>query len=85
MVELVTVFYRQADDGWHIFTSKDVPTLLVASRDRVKAYNDVPTVLQKMFRLTQGVEWTFTPELSAEEFFDRLDGHEKRVVLRKAA
>lgn len=80
----VTVSYRETEDGWHIFTSNDVPNLLVASPDRMRAFNDVPRVLRRLHRFTTGIECTFTPEYSAEEFFGRLRGHEQKVVLRAA-
>ena len=62
---VITVSYREVEAGWHMFTSDDVPGLLVASPDRMRAFNDVPRVLRKLHRLDTGVDCAFTPEMSA--------------------
>jgi hypothetical protein len=82
---VITVVYEQTDDGWHIFTSPQVKTLLIASRDPILAFKDIPIALQKMYRLAKGAEATFEAEMSAEDFFRQIEEHDRRVLVRKAA
>lgn len=44
-VMTITVQYKYRD-GWHVFSSNDVPGLYVASKDARKAYEDVPIALK---------------------------------------
>ena len=78
----VLVDYRE-EDGWHIFTSTDVPNLLVAHEDRELAFNDVAIVLEQIFLLQDGMICKFSPELTVDQFFGQVD--QSTVVLKKAA
>ena len=78
----VTVNYRE-EDGWHIFTSEDVPNLFVAHEGREIAFNDVAAVLEQIFLLQDRIICKFSPELTADQFFGQID--QFTVVLKKAA
>lgn len=80
----VAVDYRE-EGGWHIFTSEDVPELIVAHTDPLLAYNDVAVVLGGLFRLNKGIECTFSPEITADEFLAHLEQESLRINFRKAA
>ena len=66
----ISVRYRFTD-GYHIFTSKDVRGLYVASRDPRKAYDDVAEVLQALATKQSGVEVEIVPTMSFEEWLNR--------------
>lgn len=68
----VAVDYRE-EDGWHMFFSKEIVGLFVAGPDRVKAYNQVPAVLEKLARLNDGQSCSYSPVISAEDFFQKRD------------
>lgn len=80
----VAVDYRE-DNGWHVFTSEDVPELLVAHADPVVAFKDVAIVLEGLMRLNAGVECSFAPDKTAEEFFADRAHPNPRVTFSKAA
>lgn len=49
-ITTVSVQYRHRD-GWHIFTSTDIPGLYVASQDARAAYEDVPIAVKRLIEL----------------------------------
>jgi hypothetical protein len=46
----VSVQYRHRD-GWHIFTSQDIPGLYIASQNAKAAYEDVPVAVKRLLEL----------------------------------
>ena len=80
----VAVDYR-VDCGWHIFTSEDVPELLVAHTDPLVAFNDVAVVLEGLMRLNAGIDCKFAPEQPAEQFLADRQHVTHRVHFSKAA
>ena len=54
----------ECKDGWHLFTCDQLKGLFVASRDRRKAFDDVPVALRGLLKLDYDVEcsvrWTLT-------------------------
>ena len=63
----VRVEYRHTD-GWHIFSSDQLPGLYVASQDAKRAFADVATAIEKLLKLNEGLDVRAEPELSFEEF-----------------
>jgi hypothetical protein len=55
-------------DGWHIFSSKDVRGLYVASKSAEKAYADVGPSIETLLRLSTGQRMKVEPLLAFEEF-----------------
>jgi hypothetical protein len=47
---------RQVREGWHIYTSKQLPGLLVVSKDERKAYGDLPSVIETLISADFGIE-----------------------------
>lgn len=67
-ISSVAVRYKATFDGWHVFTSNDLPGLYVASTDAETAYNDVGPSIEKLLKLDLGLEATIRPELPFEQF-----------------
>lgn len=64
----ISVGYRFID-GYHVFTSKDIRGLYVASRDPRKAYESVGEVLQALVaRQTKATTVEIVPTLTFEEW-----------------
>lgn len=57
-------------EGWHVFTSKDVPGMYVASKDAETAYNDVAPSIELLLRLNEGVACKAAPEVSFRQFVE---------------
>ena len=54
-------------DGWHGFTSNDLPGLYVASKDAVIAYNDIAKSVELFIKFdTVSVIVTSTREISVQ-------------------
>ena len=70
-VMTVRVQYKHRD-GWHVFSSNDVPGLYVASKDPLKAYDDVPIALKAIMDMDYSCEWEVTRAESYEEFRRRI-------------
>lgn len=66
-------------DGWHVFQADDMPGLYVASKDPVKAFNDVALSIKTLVKLDTGVECTVTPERSVKEFIASIKAHEPKT------
>lgn len=64
---LVQVEYKNADD-WHVFSSRDLPGLYVASHDPEAAYNDVANAIEKLLQLNEGVQCRAVPQLPFTQF-----------------
>jgi hypothetical protein len=63
----VSVDYKRVEE-WHVFTSKDMPGLYVASADAETAYNDVLVAIEKLIELDFGRSCKVAPEISFAEF-----------------
>lgn len=50
----LSVEYKNVD-GWHVFSSDELPGLYVASQDAETAYNDVAVAIEKLIELNIGV------------------------------
>ena|SRR3990167_8430564 len=64
------VDYKSAD-GWHVFSSMDLPGFYVASKNAEAAYNDVSASIMKLLKLNEGIECFVTPDLSYLEFVNQ--------------
>lgn len=82
----ICVRYKNVED-WHVFESEELPGLYVASKDRQKAYEDVPQSITLLLRLIEGIDCTVTPELTFKEFVAKLrvakdkDGDNGRLLI----
>lgn len=63
----IRVHYKHVD-GWHVFTSTDIPGLYVASEDPERAYNDVGPSVQKLLELNEGIKCEISPVVPFMEF-----------------
>jgi hypothetical protein len=72
----VGVKYKSTIDGWHVFSSEELPGLYVASQDAELAYNDVATAIEKLLWLDEGVKFQIRPEVPFVQFL---------AMLRRAA
>ena len=72
----IRIDYKHVE-GWHVFMSKDIPGLYVASQDAREAYEDVGPTLEKLLKLNAGISCKVTPETSFEEFVRKNRGVEK--------
>ena len=63
----IHVDYKHVD-GWHVFSSKDLPGLYVAHADAETAFNDVTESIEKLVFLDTGVQCHVAPEMSFSEF-----------------
>ncbi len=63
----VDVSYRYVG-GYHIFTSKDVRGLYVASQDARKAYEDVALMLKELIEIKVGQSCEVAPMRDFEEW-----------------
>lgn len=73
MTTSIDIAYKMAD-GWHVFTSEQLPGLYVASPDAETAYNDVGPALEMLLKLDEGIVCKAKPELSFEEFVQETRG-----------
>lgn len=55
-------------ENHHVFTSKDVPGLLVVSKDAETAYNDVPQSIQALLKLSKDKVFTVEPLMPFDDF-----------------
>ena len=74
-VALVKVDYGFRD-GWHVFTSNDVPGLYVTSEDPKTAFNDVAPSIETLARLNDGIECVVQPLLTYAEFMQAMKAPE---------
>jgi hypothetical protein len=58
----IQVNYKSVE-GWHIFTSEELPGLYVASTNAKKAYDDVAIAIQMLMRLDSGIRCRVVPEV----------------------
>ena len=66
-------------DGWHVFSSKDLPGLYIASKDAREAFEDVGPALEELFKLNAGISCKAQPELSFDDFISLLSGTRSTV------
>lgn len=74
----IRVDYKNVE-GWHVFTSEELPGLYVASQDPELAYNDVGTALEKLIELDTGATCRVSPEVPFSEFLRFQQRHEERM------
>lgn len=60
-------------DGWHTFTSPQLPGLCVASTDLQKAYKDVALSIETLILLNCGQAVRAVAEQTFEKFFEARD------------
>lgn len=63
--------------GWHVFTSEELPGLYVASKDPEKAYDDVAGAIAMLVELDTGITCKVAPEVPFSEF---VQTHRRRAV-----
>ena len=54
--------------GWHVFTSEDLPGLYVASQEPEKAYDDVAVAIAALVELDTGITCKVTPVVPYGQF-----------------
>jgi len=64
---VITVEHRCVD-GWHVFTSADVFGLYVASKDPMKAIEDVIPSVQLLLRKNEGIDFEVVPTQRFRDF-----------------
>ena len=69
----VSVKYQHSD-SWHIFSSRDIPGLYVASQDPKKAYDDVGPSIQLLLELNEGIKCRVSAVLPYADFVARMRG-----------
>ena len=73
-------------DGWHVFSSKEVEGLYVASADPEHAYNDVARSIQMLLELNEGLKCEVVQELTFSKFLrdvkqaDKVETHPPRPL-----
>lgn len=67
-------------DGWHIFSSRDVRGLYVASKDAERAFRDVGPSIETLLRLSSGQRFKAEPLLPFDEFMRRARQPGQRAV-----
>jgi len=67
-------------DGWHVYTCKELPGLYVAHKNDRTAYDDLPTAIQKLVKLDDGVDCTVSHKLTYAEFIQQ--AHLSETALR---
>ncbi|MBR2819847.1 MAG: hypothetical protein IKE60_34575 [Reyranella sp.] len=65
----IMVDYRRVD-GWHVFTSDEVPGLYVADEDCKTAYDAVAPSIELLLRENQHINVHVKPRLPFERFWD---------------
>lgn len=86
-VATVYVQYRH-QDGWHVFTSKDIAGLYIASRDARTAYEDVPLALKRLIELDLNCTCEVTRPEPYDAFAQAVLGHvpeQDGILLRDEA
>lgn len=68
----IQVKYRHMLDGWHVFTSDELPGLYVASKDAELAYHDVATAIEKLLLLDEGIKCKTRLEVPFGQFLGML-------------
>ena len=66
----IMIEYKHVE-GWHVFSSAELPGLYVASMDAREAFNDVATAIAKLLELNDGIKCKVEPELSFEDFINQ--------------
>ncbi len=67
----VAVEYRFID-GYHVFTSRDVYGLYVASRDPRKAYDAVAPAIKQLLNVNEGVSCSVEATVPLSQFVEAL-------------
>lgn len=93
-ISSVGVRYKSTLDGWHVFTSDELPGLYVASQDAETAYNDVAPSIETLLSLDEGIDCCIRPEVPFAQFVSMLKTHipahrflseQRYAILPKAA
>ena len=66
-ISSIRVKYKHVGE-WHVFSSRDLIGLYVASTNAERAYGDVQVAIEKLLKLNSGIECKIEPELSFREF-----------------
>lgn len=73
----INIDYKHVE-GWHVFSSTELPGLYVASMDAREAYEDVAPSLEKLLKLNAGITCSVKPECSFEEFLKQHTGSQDK-------
>jgi hypothetical protein len=68
VISTINVRYKFLD-GYHVFTSRDVRGLYVASRDPEKAFNSVGPILSELLQYRMSAPVVVEPAVDLEEFY----------------
>lgn len=61
-------------ENWHVFTSDDLPGLMVAHKDSAKAFLSISESIEKLLLLNEGLEYKVDPEPTLEMFLEETKG-----------
>ena len=67
----ITIDYRVID-GWHVFTSADVPGLYVANEDQEVAFDAVGPTIEMLLQLNENVRVEVRPAVTFSRFLDQM-------------
>jgi hypothetical protein len=59
-VKTIAVNHKERD-GWHVYTSVDIPGLYVAHPNDEIAFADVPGSIRLLCKLNDGIDWRIDP------------------------
>ena len=76
----IRVNHKFAEE-WHVFTSVDLPGLLVASKRADIAFKDVGRAIEKLLFLNEGIKVTATAELTLKEFLELSQECDEEIVV----
>ena len=80
----IAVAYKHVE-GWHVFTSEELPGLYVASRNAERAYSDVAIAIQKLLKLDFGQDVTVAPESPLSVFLAQRGTRQRRSPVQAIA
>lgn len=71
MIPRTSILVRhERRDDWHVFSSDELPGLLVASQNPELAFNDVAPAIQQLLLLDRKIKCSVESEMTFREFLD---------------
>jgi hypothetical protein len=70
VIEVPITVHRKVRDGWYVYTCDQLPGLYVASPDDRKAYDDLPTAIRTLVKLTYGTDCLVAHKVEYQDFED---------------
>lgn len=80
VIASVCVEYKHVE-GWHVFSSSEMPGLYVAHRDAEAAYKDVSASIEALIRLNEGVDCTAIPQEPVSSFLKSIRARRDHVAV----